>query len=65
PLALAIPTWYLIVVTGVVVFLYLLIDFFSHDQGMDRVASIPLILGTSPLFISLLIVIFFYPSVNK
>ena len=54
--------WYIIVSVGAFVFIFLIIDFFSQGKGLGRLASIPLILGASPLFLCFFILIFIYPK---
>lgn len=61
PLVLAIPIWTFIVVSAISIFLLLAIDFFSQGQGIGRLASIPLLLGTLPLLISFLVALFIFP----
>lgn len=62
PLILSASIWYLIVIFATSIFSFLLIGFFSHGQGMDRLASLPLLLATLPLVVSFFIVIFIYPK---
>jgi hypothetical protein len=62
PFMLSALIWYLIVIFATSIFSFLLIDFFSHGQGMDRLANLPLLLATLPLVVSFFIVIFIYPK---
>jgi hypothetical protein len=62
PYFLAISSWVFLIVTASVVGAILVIDFFSHQKGMDRLTLVPYILGASPLFISAILATFMLPK---
>lgn len=62
PFFFVLSVWYLIISLTVSVCVFWLFNFFSHEQGLDRLANIPLLLGISPLFLYFLISIFLYPN---
>lgn len=57
--------WYAIVIPSVLLLTCLIVDFFSPDKGLDRVARIPLFIGVSPLFLCSCILIFVFPGTEK
>jgi hypothetical protein len=59
---LAITNWIVLVVTAGIVAIFLLVDFFSHEKGVDRMSLVPLMLGASPLFFSALASLFLFPK---
>jgi hypothetical protein len=59
---LAIINWSVLVVTAGVVAVILLVDFFSHEKGIERLSLVPLMLGVSPLFFSALVSFFLFPK---
>ena len=61
PYFLAISSWVVLIVTASVVGTILVVDFFSHQKGMDRLTLIPYIFGASPLFISAILAAFMLP----
>lgn len=61
PYFFAICSWVFLMVTARFVGAILAIEFFSHQEGMDRLALVPYILGASPLFISAILATFMLP----
>jgi hypothetical protein len=61
PYFIAISSWFFLMVTPGVVGAILVIDFFSHQKGMDRLTLIPYVLGAIPLFISAILAAFMLP----
>lgn len=61
PLIIPLSIWYLVVSMAVLIFAFLIVNFYSTGPGLDRLASIPLLLATSPLFVCFLILVFIYP----
>jgi hypothetical protein len=59
--AIAMVIWYFIVCLALGILVFLIIEFFSSGQGTDRLATIPLMVATSPLFLCFVIALFFYP----
>lgn len=57
----AISSWVFLMVAASVVGAILVIDFFLHQKGMDRLTLVPYILGASPLFISAILAAFILP----
>lgn len=62
PFGMVLSIWYLIMGLAAFVLMFVIIDFFLQGEGLDRLASIPLLLGVSPLFLGFLISIFLYPQ---
>lgn len=62
PYSFAIFTWSALVIIGSLVAVLLLLDFFSHGKGMERLTLVPLILGASPLFVCTLAALFIFPK---
>lgn len=62
PNILILGIWYVIIISSALIFTFLIFNFFSHEEGLDRLASIPLLMSSSPLFLSFLILIFIYPT---
>lgn len=62
PSILILSIWYSVVSIAALVFAILIIDFFSQGKGLDRLASIPLLLGVSPLLLCFFVLVFMYPK---
>jgi hypothetical protein len=57
---LAMSLWILIVIAGVLIYALLLIEFFSHGKGVDRLAVVPYLLGAIPIALSAIALTFLY-----
>lgn len=62
PYILAISSWALLVVSGIVVAAFLTTNFFSHGQGLDRLALVVYFLGAGPLFVCAVLAAFLFPT---
>jgi hypothetical protein len=62
PRRFILTSWFLIVVASLILAVVTALDFFSHPQGLDRLASLPLIIAMTPLLVCSLIVSFMYPG---
>lgn len=62
PYQLAIINWSVLVVTAGAVAAILLVDFFLHEKGFERLSLVSLILGASPLFFSAIVSFFLFPK---
>lgn len=58
PDKLVLATWWFLVLGGIAVSAWLIVQFFSYPQGVDRLAVIVVFLGAAPLFIAALLAIF-------
>lgn len=52
---LTVIIWNILIAAAGIIAAIMLIEFFSYDKGIERLALIPLILGASPLFLSALV----------
>ncbi len=62
PYFLAVFNWSALVTIGISVAVILILNCFSPGKGMDPLTLIPLILGTSPLLVCTLAVLFLFPK---
>lgn len=65
PRASILAIWYAIVIPSVLVLTFLIVDFFSQGEGLDRLGRIPLFIGVSPLFLCSCILIFVFPGTEE
>jgi hypothetical protein len=59
---LAVIIWNVLIAAAGIIAAIMLIEFFSYDKGIERLALVPLILGASPLFLSALVSLFLLPK---